>query len=129
MAEPKRSWLLTGVLLTAAAVGVVQLVPARAAQPNAPESGGSNSKAKQPLETKDVTLDQAQAIIDAAIKKSQQLGIKEDIAIVDAGGNLKAFVRMDYAWSGSIDIAIKKAKTARMFDMPTGEIGKQAQPG
>jgi uncharacterized protein GlcG (DUF336 family) len=36
---------------------------------------------------------------------------------------------MDNAWLGSIDIAIKKAKTARWFDMPTGEIGKQAQPG
>ncbi len=52
-----------------------------------------------------------------------------DIAVVDAGANLKAFVRMDGAWLGSIDIAIKKAKTARFFDMPTGEIGKLSQPG
>jgi uncharacterized protein GlcG (DUF336 family) len=52
-----------------------------------------------------------------------------DIAVVDAGGNLKAFIRMDGAWLGSIDIAIKKAKTARYFDMPTGEIGKLSQPG
>src|SRR5439155_3560176 len=52
-----------------------------------------------------------------------------DIAVVDAGGNLKAFVRMDTAWLGSIDIAIKKARTARYFDMPTGEIGKLSQPG
>ena len=36
---------------------------------------------------------------------------------------------MDEAWLGSIDIAIKKAKTARFFDMPTGEIGKLSQPG
>jgi len=35
---------------------------------------------------------------------------------------------MDGAWLGSIDIAIKKAKTARLFDMPTGEIGKLSQP-
>ena len=52
-----------------------------------------------------------------------------DIAVVDAGGNLKAFARMDGAWLGSIDISIKKAKTARYFDMPTGEIGKLSQPG
>jgi uncharacterized protein GlcG (DUF336 family) len=52
-----------------------------------------------------------------------------DIAVVDAGANLKAFVRMDDAWLGSIDIAIKKAKTARFFDMNTGEIGKLSQPG
>src|SRR5204863_5884031 len=46
-----------------------------------------------------------------------------------SGGSLKAFARMDNAWLGSIDIAIKKAKTARYFDMPTGEIGKKSQPG
>jgi uncharacterized protein GlcG (DUF336 family) len=83
----------------------------------------------EPQDTKDITLDQARAVIDAAIKKSHELKINEDIAVVDAGGNLKAFVRMDSAWLGSIDIALKKAKTARYFDMPTGEIGKQAQPG
>ncbi len=52
-----------------------------------------------------------------------------DITVVDAGANLKAFIRMDEAWIGSIDIAIKKARTARFFDMPTGEIGKLSQPG
>ena len=36
---------------------------------------------------------------------------------------------MDGAWLGSIDISIKKAKTARFFDMNTGEIGKLSQPG
>ena len=43
--------------------------------------------------------------------------------------NLKAFMRMDNAWLGSIDIAVKKAKTARFFDMPTGVIGSLSQPG
>jgi uncharacterized protein GlcG (DUF336 family) len=52
-----------------------------------------------------------------------------NIAVVDAGANLKAFIRMDGAWLGSIDIAIKKARTARFFDMPTGDIGKLSQPG
>ena len=36
---------------------------------------------------------------------------------------------MDGAWLGSVDIAIKKAKTARYFDMDTGEIGNLSQPG
>ena len=53
----------------------------------------------------------------------------EDIAVVDAGGNLKAFARMDGAWLGSIDISIRKVRTARWFDMNTGEIGKLSQPG
>ncbi|RYD99068.1 MAG: heme-binding protein, partial [Sphingobacteriales bacterium] len=52
-----------------------------------------------------------------------------NIAVVDEGANLKAFHRMDNAWLGSIDISIKKAKTARFFDMNSGEIGKLSQPG
>ncbi len=77
----------------------------------------------------DITLEQARGAVTAAIEKSKELGVKMDIAIVDAGANLKAFARMDDAWLGSIDIAIKKAKTARFFDMNTGEIGKLSQPG
>ena len=77
----------------------------------------------------DVTLDQARSAVAAAVAKSEQLGTKMDIAVVDAGANLKAFARMDGAWLGSIDIAIKKARTARFFDMNTGEIGKLSQPG
>ena len=52
-----------------------------------------------------------------------------NIAVVDVGGNLVAFSRMDNAWLGSVDIAMKKAKTAVYFNMPTGEIGKLSQPG
>ncbi|MFZ8258212.1 GlcG/HbpS family heme-binding protein, partial [Staphylococcus aureus] len=49
--------------------------------------------------------------------------------VVDSGANLKAFHRMDGAWVGSIDIAIKKAKTAVFFGMPTGAIGTLSQSG
>ncbi|RMF90033.1 MAG: heme-binding protein [Planctomycetota bacterium] len=77
----------------------------------------------------DITLEQAQAVVAAAVAKAEEIGTKMDIAVVDAGANLKAFVRMDGAWLGSIDIAVRKAKTARFFDMPTGEIGKLSQPG
>lgn len=77
----------------------------------------------------DITLEQAQKIVEAAKKKAAKLKTKMDIAVVDAGANLKAFVRMDGAWLGSIDIAIKKARTARFFDMPTGDIGGLSQPG
>lgn len=76
------------------------------------------------LETKDISLEQAQAVVAAALEKAAAIDTKMDIAVVDAGGNLKAFVRMDGAWIGSIDIAIKKARTARFFDMPTGAIGQ-----
>lgn len=77
----------------------------------------------------DITRQQAEAALKAALQKSADLGVAMNIAVVDAGANLKAFSRMDGAWLGSIDIAIKKARTARMFDMNTGEIGKLSQPG
>ena len=77
----------------------------------------------------DIILEARQAALNAALKKSQDLRLAMDIAVVDAGANLKAFVRMDNAWLGSIDIAIRKAKTARFFDMNTVQIGQLSQPG
>lgn len=97
--------------------------------PVVPPLSGSAVGTTGPLTTRDMSLEQANAIVVAAVKKAGEMGLKQDIAVVDAGGNLKAFARMDGAWLGSIDIAIKKAKTARYFDMPTGEIGKLSQPG
>ncbi len=82
-----------------------------------------------PPDGHDVTLADAMRVIDAAIKKAQTIDTKMNIAVMDAGGNLKAFVRMDGAYLGSIDIAIKKAKTARYFDAPTGVLGTMTQPG
>lgn len=79
--------------------------------------------------TKDISLAQAEAVLKAAVEAAKKIDTKMNIAVVDAGANLKAFYRMDGAWLGSIDIAIKKAKTARFFDMATGEIGKLSQPG
>ena len=77
----------------------------------------------------DLTLEQANAAVAAAVAKARQIDAKMNIAVVDAGANLKAFARMDGAWLGSIDVAIRKARTARFFDMNTGEIGKLSQPG
>jgi uncharacterized protein GlcG (DUF336 family) len=51
--------------------------------------------------------------------KAKEIGQPMNIAVVDAGANLTAFVRMDGAWLGSIDIAINKAFTARAFDIST----------
>lgn len=76
-----------------------------------------------------ITLDQAEKIISVAKAKAIALDTKMNIAVVDAGANLVAFARMDGAWLGSLDISIKKAKTARFFDMNTGIIGELSQPG
>lgn len=77
----------------------------------------------------DLTLAQAHNAIDAAVKKAEAIDAKMNVAVVDAGGNLKAFVRMDGAWLGSIDIACRKARTARWFDMNTGDLGQLSRPG
>jgi len=76
-----------------------------------------------------ITLELAQAAVLAAHQKALAIGVKMNIAVVDAGANLVAFARMDDAWLGSLDISIRKAKTARYFDMPTGVIGSLSQPG
>jgi uncharacterized protein GlcG (DUF336 family) len=101
--------------------------PSLVAQERAGDRGGERRAG--PINTKDISLDQAREVMNAAMAKAREINTKMDIAIVDAGGNLKGFYRMDGAWIGSIDISIRKAKTARFFDMPTGEIGKLSQPG
>lgn len=77
----------------------------------------------------ELTLEMAERILQAAKEKARELKVQEDIAVVDEGGNLKAFARMDGAWLGSIDIAIRKARTARYFDVETAKLGKMSQPG
>ncbi len=52
-----------------------------------------------------------------------------NIAVVDAGANLVAHVRMDGAWTGSINISINKAFTAKSFDIATADLSKESQPG
>lgn len=76
-----------------------------------------------------VTYEQAEMAITAAIAEAKRLHTQMCIAVVDSGADLKAFVRMNGAWVGSIDIAIKKAKTAVFFGMNTGQIGQLSQPG
>ncbi len=76
-----------------------------------------------------LTLEQAEKIVAASKKKAKALKTKMNISVVDAGANLVAFVRMDGAWLGSADISLKKAKTARSFDMNSDEIREASQPG
>lgn len=77
----------------------------------------------------DITQAKAAEIMAGALKKAREQGVPMNIAIVDAGGQLKAFVRMDGAFLGSIDIAMGKARTARFFNMSTAALGAAAQPG
>jgi uncharacterized protein GlcG (DUF336 family) len=76
-----------------------------------------------------LTLDDAKRMLQAGEKAAADIGISYNIAVVDAGGNLVAFVRQDGALIGSIDLAIGKAVTARIFDKPTSLLAELAQPG
>jgi uncharacterized protein GlcG (DUF336 family) len=76
-----------------------------------------------------ITVNDARKVIAAASKKAQEIRQPMNIAVVDAGGNLVAFERMDEAWLGSIDIAIKKAWTSRAFNISTQQLRGASQPG
>ena len=76
-----------------------------------------------------ITEAQAQAAIAAARSAAQELGVPMNVAVLDDGANLKAFVRMDGALLGSVDIALRKAKTAALFGLDTETVGELSKPG
>jgi uncharacterized protein GlcG (DUF336 family) len=68
-------------------------------------------------------------MLAAGEAKAASFGIPYNIAVVDVGGALITFSRQDGALEGSIDLAIGKAKTARMFEKTTAYLAELAQPG
>jgi uncharacterized protein GlcG (DUF336 family) len=76
-----------------------------------------------------ITLDDAKCVLAAAETKATSMGVAYNIAVVDAGAHLVAFVRQDDALIGSIDLAIDKAATARIFDKSTSALATLAQSG
>jgi uncharacterized protein GlcG (DUF336 family) len=75
-----------------------------------------------------ISLEEARSVISAAEKKAEEIGQPMDIAVVDAGGNLKAHVRMDGAFVGSISISINKAYTAIAFQQQTADLQEPTRP-
>jgi uncharacterized protein GlcG (DUF336 family) len=69
-----------------------------------------------------LTVDGAMKLVAAAIAKAKQMGVPECISVVDAGGHLLAFARMDGAFVQSIDTSLMKAMTAASYGIPTGDI-------
>jgi uncharacterized protein GlcG (DUF336 family) len=68
-----------------------------------------------------ISSELAQKMVDAAVAKARELGVSENVAILDDGGNLKAFCRMDGAPILCIEIAQNKAYTA-LFGVSTQEL-------
>ena len=92
---------------------------------------GEHSPKEFFMSTTHQSLDLADArrIIAAATKKAEEIKQPMNIAVVCAGGHLLAFERMAGAWTGSVDIAQKKAWTSRAFDIETGTLGTLSQSG
>src|SRR5208282_2941743 len=65
-----------------------------------------------------ISSELAQKMVDEAVAKARKLGVSENVAVLDDGGNLKAFCRMDGAPILSIEIAQNKAYTA-LFGVST----------
>ena len=115
-------------------LGGIALLAPLTAQESAGDKGSSAEKGRAARSdarpwAKPVRLAAAQAVIEAARQKAEQIGVPMNIAVVDDGANLIAFARMDGAWLGSIDIARDKAYTARAFDISTKELAAKSQPG
>ena len=73
-----------------------------------------------------LTLDIARKIVEACIAKAQQQGWKMHVAVLDIGGNLKAFARMDDAQLISEEVAMRKAYTAAALPRSTRETAELA---
>lgn len=76
----------------------------------------------------EITLKQAQKAIESATAKAGELNVPVNIAVLDTGGYLKSFTRMDDAFPGSIDIALQKAKTAMLFRTNSEVVGEFLNP-
>jgi uncharacterized protein GlcG (DUF336 family) len=76
-----------------------------------------------------LTTHQAQAVVAAATAKAAEMNVSMNVAVLDAGGHLKAFLRMDGAVVGSIDVAMKKAKTAVLFEANSETVWDYCKPG
>jgi uncharacterized protein GlcG (DUF336 family) len=76
-----------------------------------------------------LSLKDAQAIVNRARTHADTMCVPVSIAVVDAGGHLLTFARMDKAILGSIDIALRKAKTSVLFNNPSEALWEYCKPG
>jgi uncharacterized protein GlcG (DUF336 family) len=72
---------------------------------------------------------QAHAVINGAESKAREMGLPIVVAVLDAGAHLKAFRRMDGAVLASIDIALRKATTAVLFQANSEDVWEYCKPG
>ncbi|KAH7361181.1 hypothetical protein BKA66DRAFT_211293 [Pyrenochaeta sp. MPI-SDFR-AT-0127] len=89
-----------------------------------------NNTSNAPIQRSIISSTQAQTVIQAAVENATAINVPQNIAIVDPSGLLVAFLRMDNAYPGSIDVSTKKARTAVLFNgIPSGGLYDAVQPG
>lgn len=76
-----------------------------------------------------LTAARAQAVVAAAQRRAEVLGIPVVVAVLDAGVHLSAFSRMDGAPLGSIDLALRKARTSALFGVTSETVWEYCRPG
>ena len=76
-----------------------------------------------------LTYESARRVLDAGITRAEEIGQPMNIAVVDDGGHLVAFGRMDGAIKASIDISTRKARTSVLMALPTADLTALVQPG
>jgi len=76
-----------------------------------------------------ISIQAAELALKGAVEKAIQIGIPMNVAILDEGGHMKAFLRMDGALLGSIDIAVRKARSAALFGLNTEDLFEYCRPG
>ena len=69
-----------------------------------------------------LTTEGAQKLVAAAAAKAAEIGQPQCITVVDTGGHMIAFLRMDGAFVQSIDSSMRKAMTSASYGTPTGHI-------
>ena len=121
--------ILCALALVAAASGAQQ--PAATQPPAAPQAPGAQQAPANPLDVvpekmpfdipygPPISLERAAAVIAATVAEAKKRDWKLNVAVVDSGGNLVAFQRMDGAQLGSIPIAEHKARAAATFRRET----------
>lgn len=77
----------------------------------------------------DLSLEQALQMINRGHTAAFKAGLHVVISVLDAGANAVAFARMDGAWLASNELAVAKARTSVMFQLPSEELNAPLQPG
>lgn len=77
----------------------------------------------------DITLEYANQLVARGLAAAENTGMKAVFAVLDSGANLVSFVRMDGAWLASNELAIAKARTSVMFQVPTEGLAAPLQLG